>query len=415
MDPRASELRVRPAEPRDQDRLLIIHEASYPDARSEGERWRRLTAAPWGTLQDLRVVEDEARGVIGHGFLFPLEMVLAGRRVPVGGIASIGVAPEARRQGIARTLLEALHTELAARRIPFAFLYPFRESFYERLGYVPTTRLAELDLSAASLARFEPPARAIALDGRHRDDVARLYESVAQGRAGWLVRNAAAWDARFCDERSHWVGLFQPDGALTGYVAFSYQGRNARGRGARIVVSDFVARTHEEARALLGFFGQQRDQVDRVELTVGTSDPLMCCALDGAAPGSADGQLLGSLRAGPMVRLNDVGSALAARGYASDGEMVIRVRPERDSGAPHPEPQQDLRLRVQDGRAVVEPCSEMPHLSVARGALGALLVSALSVEDAAHLGHVRAHVADAIPRLDSLLGSAPRFQCLDRF
>jgi predicted acetyltransferase len=74
------------------------------------------------------------------------------------GVWGVATAPEARRKGYCRQTMASL---LAAERESgkaFSNLYPFRESFYERLGYVsfPLTRVAKFSpLSLSPLLAVE--------------------------------------------------------------------------------------------------------------------------------------------------------------------------------------------------------------------------------------------------------------------
>ena len=71
------------------------HTAAFPDARGVPARRRNFTANPLGTLDDLHVVVEDGR-IVAHAFLFALGVFFGGKVVPTGGIASVGVAPEAR-------------------------------------------------------------------------------------------------------------------------------------------------------------------------------------------------------------------------------------------------------------------------------------------------------------------------------
>ena len=105
---------IRPATEADLDRLVEIHMASYPDDR--GAPARRLNfvqnamSRSGSPLEDLRVLERGGR-VVGQAFGFDLAAWFAGRVVPVLGIASVAVAPEARGSGVAAELLRGLEDE----------------------------------------------------------------------------------------------------------------------------------------------------------------------------------------------------------------------------------------------------------------------------------------------------------------
>src|SRR5512140_923029 len=91
---------LRPAKDEDTERLLEIHASVFPDPRGAEERRRNFHHNALGGLGDLHVVEHEGR-LLAHAFLFPLEVWIGGRPVPAGGVASVGVAPEARGRRIA--------------------------------------------------------------------------------------------------------------------------------------------------------------------------------------------------------------------------------------------------------------------------------------------------------------------------
>src|SRR5689334_13918371 len=97
---------VRPAHEDDLERLVTIHAASFPDARNREARRRNFTDNVRGSLQDLLVAE-RANTIVGHAFLYRMSTWLGGTPVALGGIASVGVAPEARGTGVARGIMRA--------------------------------------------------------------------------------------------------------------------------------------------------------------------------------------------------------------------------------------------------------------------------------------------------------------------
>ena len=62
----------------------------------------------------------------------------------MGGVADVSTHPKARRKGYIRQLMRFIYEQLKNQGYVLSCLYPFRESFYERLGYVtfPQTRQA---------------------------------------------------------------------------------------------------------------------------------------------------------------------------------------------------------------------------------------------------------------------------------
>jgi ribosomal protein S18 acetylase RimI-like enzyme len=97
----------------------------------------------------------------------PAGLVNLGIRAERGWIGGLGVVAEARRQGIGRTLMEAVHDQARARGIREIALEVIEGNdaafrLYEELGY-ETTRwleIASLDQAGAGLANEHPPEEA---------------------------------------------------------------------------------------------------------------------------------------------------------------------------------------------------------------------------------------------------------------
>src|SRR3972149_5947411 len=66
-----------------------------------------------------------------------LEAPLTGHaaEVSVGGVASVGVAPDARRSRVGRALLEGMLARMRSRGMVVSMLYPFKHDFYRKLGW----------------------------------------------------------------------------------------------------------------------------------------------------------------------------------------------------------------------------------------------------------------------------------------
>jgi predicted acetyltransferase len=70
----------------------------------------------------------------------------------MGGFAAISTHPKARRKGYIRQLMRYAYDRLVNQGYVISSLYPFRESFYERLGYVTFPQSRTAIFEAADLA-----------------------------------------------------------------------------------------------------------------------------------------------------------------------------------------------------------------------------------------------------------------------
>jgi predicted acetyltransferase len=379
----------RPAEEGDLDRLVEIHTGAFPDPRGHAERLRNFTANPLGALRDLRVAVA-GDTLIAHAFLFPLDAWFGGRAVPVAGVASVGVAPEARGRGAAAALLAHLHEEARGRGAAVSMLYAFRQGFYARHGYVPVTPTRRLRVHPASIPagwRGEPGVtiRPAARGPADRPSIEAAYGRMAARTSGWLVRPRAFWDALFADERRTWM-LATRGAHVAGYVAWSVSQPESHA-ATRMTIHELAADDDAARRALLGAAGALRDQVAEVLLETDAKDPIDRALVDADRSRFGDAAVehaLGDIVGGPMVKVLDVARALAARGI-------------------------DAGFAVDDGARITLAGVAFDHAAV-----GAVLFGGLEVADAVRLGWARAADAADVAKAQALFAHPPFF-ALDPF
>jgi predicted acetyltransferase len=297
----------RPANPDDLDRLVEIHMASYADPRGAEARRRNFLHNPLGAFHsDLWVCVEEAH-IVGHAFLFSLRAYFGGEALPIGGIASLAVAPEARKTGVATALMEHLHGVSLGRGDVLTMLYAFRQGFYSRCGYAPVTPAQRLIFAPSSVPReWRDPSIGLAMNRRRVED---LWQHAARACTGALERPTALWDHKWLDERR--VTLMTDEG----YIAWELIQSEAHAE-ARLHVHELVATSDAARRALVGVLGAQEDHVSEIELAVPLDDPLVLALMD------PDRRRFGTLEVehctgmvvgGPMIRLCSIERALEAR------------------------------------------------------------------------------------------------------
>lgn len=192
-----------------------------------------------------------------------MSMNVRGRVMPFGGVGGAVTMPIARRQGTMRQLvtasLEAMHAQDG---YAIAALYPFRESFYERLGFALWPHPAWAQVSPANLA----PALKMEKAGR------LSHHRLAEGMDRWLpfirmmqgrVHGFALADhARLLAMRKDdhfWLTLVEEAGEVTGAMLY----RNAR-QERRMIVWSFAATTPDAHYGLLEWIARHTDQLDTV-------------------------------------------------------------------------------------------------------------------------------------------------------
>jgi predicted acetyltransferase len=387
-------LSLRPARLDDLERILDVHTACFPDPRSRDARRRNFLQNPLGRLEDLVVAVDGA-SLLAHAFLFPLETWFGGQRVRTSGIASLGVAPEARRRGIATQLVRDLHAVARSRGEGVAVLYPFQQGFYGRLGYAAATASLRLRLHPASIPlNIELTPR---IPGaKDTPALKECWDAQARRQSGMLVRPEAMWEARLADEHRMWIVV---DGAepVEGYVAWTLAQTEPQAEVV-LTVREMAARTAAAWRSLWGLLSAQRDQAGAVHVEVAVGDPILAALVDAdrARHGGQDVEhVLGEVVGGPMVRVLNVADALASRGYAGEGTIVLEVDDDR------------LELAVAGGRARVTASNAEPALRTTMRGLSAIAFGAVRVWRAERLGWVQVRDASSLALANSIFRLPP--------
>jgi predicted acetyltransferase len=397
---KGEELLVRGAREADIDRLLEIHTSAYPDPRSLEVRRRNFLHNPLGAFGDLRVAEVAGK-IVAHAFLFPLEVGIGGRSVKTGAIASVGVAPEARGRGLASRLLDRLHLDSFERGDAITLLFAFRQGFYARYGYAPTTPSRRLALSPHAIPRAWSTHDGLvvrAADGADREGIEAMYARAATRQTGWITRPSTLWDTRLLDERRRFFVVARGH-SVVGYISWTLSQHGAH-EATTLVVGDLVAVDEEPRRALWGLLGQQRAQVHQIHVNVDAHDPIDRALIDADLGTFGTPEIehaMGTICAGPMVRMTDIPRALAARGYANDATLELDVSGER------------FHLEVRAGSAVVGPSRATVAIVTDRVALTAIAYGALSPSDAARLGWLNAPDAGTLRAADALFALPPYF------
>lgn len=295
---------------------------------------------------------DDGRPVCA-GSAIAMTQNVRGRVVPAAAIAGVATHPEARRQGWVRRLLTRLLTERHEAGDVLSVLYPFRESFYQRLGYAGLPQVKALTVRPDQMG----PLLARDLDGRVRlasiadgfDAYRDLLRRAQRGTHGMLLRNAASAQ-RLRDQNQWWVALAETEtetgdgtGNVTGDVvgAMTYQ---LTGHGGRLHARDLVSVSPVGRYLVLRWLARHVDQVDSAHLLVAP----------GERPESWQADLLATVGTRDDGVSTPMGRVLSVSGLAGidagDGQFVARV-----TDPVLPWNTGEYRFSGQDGVLAVEP------------------------------------------------------------
>lgn len=243
--------------------------------------------------------------------LYDLETTIRSEPVTVGGLGAVATAPERRRQGHVRELLENALGVYRERDVSIVTLWPSGTGFYRNLGWGIANTFTKYELPPEKLAfarGSEGAFRRLSADGWERlravetTHAAETTLALRRSEAWWRQRTLADWAGK----GTPYLYGYERDGGLQGYLVYTIdreRGTGAHDASRRLQVQTLAYADDEAYRAILDFLADQDSQVDIVELLVPEESDLLYRIHE------SDG-VEASLENGSMVRLTDVPGAL---------------------------------------------------------------------------------------------------------
>ena len=242
----------------------------------------------------------------------PFGQFFGGRSVPMGGLSSVAVAPDARGCGAATRVVHAALRAMRERGELISSLFPATTALYRKLGYEAAGATVWRGVAPRLLAALPEPAK-----GRVRragdGDLAAVracYERVAPQLNGFVDRPDSWWRnlADVWAERSLYVAQGAA-GEVEGYVVYrKVDGEYAAFGGPfQLVVENLVAETRDAALALWRLVGSWSSQAERVVYRGGAEDPLLLLL--------PEQELKPLVEIRWMTRVVDAAGAVGARGF----------------------------------------------------------------------------------------------------
>ncbi|WP_282206553.1 GNAT family N-acetyltransferase [Kitasatospora fiedleri] len=401
---------IRPTTEQDLDLFVETMHAAFgmfvdPPDGDGGGVW-------WSAFEPERglLAHDADGRPIGTAGAYTFELTLPGGRiVPISGVTAVGVLPSHRRRGVLTAMMRRQLAELRGRGEVLAVLLASESLIYRRFGYGPATYTQRYTVprQRAALA----PARAGAagagaVELLHRDRAVPLLEQVYDDyrrlRPGSVSRPHRWWERGAGQppvaRKPRYVALHRDAaGRPDGYASYRVE------EGRSLVADETVAAT-DAAYAALARYLLGHDLVEQVVFQhVPPDHPLPWLLADYGAgqPGKHTDWL--------WARVLDVPGALTARGWSTDGTLVL------DVDDPFLGEHHRHLLTVRDGEATCVPTDRAPDLSLDISDLGSILLGGTAPSTLARAGHLRPHHPEAAARADALFRADRAPHCLHWF
>jgi predicted acetyltransferase len=403
---------IRPSTRADIPELADLWARAFPDLRSVEQRIASLECGGvYGGVETAWLAEEGGR-VTGAFRAYALTQNLHGAQLPMLGLAAVAVDETARRRGLGRRLCEEAIRIGRERGDVTSMLFPFRQAFYENLGWGTVGSLHAFRFRPESLRHYggQGTVRRAAPD--QVGAAGAVYDRFARRANGPIRRTQRAW-------RQHLEGdggnlYVTGDAGVTGYAIVHF-GRTGSPEERSMYIRELLADGREGYDALLGWVAAQRDAWRVVHYDASPDEKFEHRLLDPRTVGYSLHRLAWAPVArsvrGPMMRLLDVAGALQQRvhwGPARPMSFGLEVR-----DAIVPENDGSLVVDFDGDRASVRRGSARPLLRLPVAVLAQVHAGELGIKDALALG-LAEHDGD-VAAVDALFRSDRCFRLMDEF
>jgi predicted acetyltransferase len=348
---------------------------------------------------------------VGGAGAFTMRMTVPGGEIPVSAVTAVGVRPDHTRRGILRRMMDWLFADAIRRGEPVAVLWASEAAIYQRFGYGSATQRCyfEVDRSRVVFRSPLPPRDGVAfrlVDVEELYQVgSRLYDRTRTIVPGTLERSEARWRNLILSD-AEWMRrgagptfrvVLDIDGEPRGYALYRIKGDwSPRGSRNALDVVEVVALDAEAEQRLW----QWLFRIDLVTTIVGLRGPHPHPMQQWVV----EPRLLGlTISDGLWLRVLDVPAALAARTYATERSIVLKI----EDGLIESNAARWQLTAAADGSARVVRTEADPDLALDIATLACAYLGAHRFSDLARAGRVRELRQGAVVTAD-LLFMPPR-------
>jgi len=305
----------------DGERLASICSQCFISSRDNSQIYSNLIGR-----ENLRVIRQNQQILGGLAFT-PMGQWFGGQRVPMTGIAAVGVAPEYRGTGAAIAMMKHAVKELHSQGVAISVLYPAVHQLYRQAGYEQGGHYCVWEIPTGSIQLREQPLPMIPVDcsdlrSAHQRSyrmMQDIYQKQARLNNGNLDRNQFIWQTmtRADGEEIIYAYLIGTADQPQGYIIFKQEREH---NSTYLKVIDWSVLTTAAAQSFWSFLNHHRSQIDLVRWKSSPLDSLTLLLPEPKAKLKTADRW--------MLRIVDVTIALEERGYPAgvETELHLEVR-----------------------------------------------------------------------------------------
>jgi predicted acetyltransferase len=308
-----------------EDVLRVRRQSFGTMASGDRDEWWKYAVK---FLEDGRYVGvADGDEIVAAARFWNFEQWWSGRRIPVAGVAGVVVSPEYRGRGVGSKLMRGVMRRAVEKGYPLSALYPATTVIYRHLGYEFGGSRYKFSFQSADLRRLG--GKDVSIRRAGPDDAQRFLEVAGRVNESRRSNGPLIWPL---DEIEEWLADEDNTAFLAddGFVLYNWSGDE------ELSVDELIAGSEQTARALWATVGSGSSIARTVHAYLPPADPIHFM-IETEAAKKAEQQRW-------MLRLLDAPAAIAARGFAADVDVDVRI-----DDPDVPENSGDWHLAVADG------------------------------------------------------------------
>lgn len=215
--------------------------------------------------------EDRPDTPIATATSIPMTQNLRGKIFSMDGIANVATEPAYRRKHLTATMMQMILENDKKTGVVLSTLYPFKESFYARFGYItlPQVRIATLSLDALTpLLTDKSPLPFEKVD--YKENFSILYDFLVENQKhmhGMCLKSLEAMKLLPELRNSHLVFMYDTNKKIEGCLVYT-----TKGFQSDFLISTFLYLNSHAKYNLLRFLAVHIDQFFTVKFPLHPSD-----------------------------------------------------------------------------------------------------------------------------------------------
>ncbi len=199
--------------------------------------------------------------------MIPLPVYVNGRRIEMGGIASVASWPEYRRNGMVKQLLYEALTFMKKSGQVLSYLHPFSVPFYRKYGWELAFSHKEYTIPMDQLKRNWGGEGYVRRKGKEITLLQSIYTDFIAPYNGALVRDSKWWEHRLLKKETRVAVCYSHQNEPEGYILFHVKDHVMK-------VEEIAYTTINGQHLLMEFITNHDSMAKEVKITVPENDHL---------------------------------------------------------------------------------------------------------------------------------------------